>query len=162
MSPKVRFRRGLLKCLYSQYCHSEFLKKSADWYFGKTYLSFYCNLRKLKILHGQDIRTGKAFSGRAKAARSDRVSSFLYPICAIPYSSQQNRSLYRAPRSKAARCPLPGGCPHGCANGFAHPCGRPPGLSCKKTDNRQAVIRYQRGRAGIFAGCRQVMKKKSI
>ena len=49
MSPKVRFRRGLLKCLYSQYCHSEFLKKSADWYFGKTYLSFYCNLRKLKI-----------------------------------------------------------------------------------------------------------------
>ena len=50
MSPKVRFRRGLLKCLYSQYCHSEFLKKSADWYFGKTYLSFYCNLRKLKSI----------------------------------------------------------------------------------------------------------------
>ena len=32
----------------------------------------------------------------------------------------------------------------------------------KRADNRQAVIRYQRGRAGIFAGCRQVMKKKSI
>ena len=27
MSPKVWFRRGLLKCLYAQYCHSEFLKK---------------------------------------------------------------------------------------------------------------------------------------
>ena len=48
MSPKVRFRRGLLKCLYAQYCHSEFLKKSADWHFGQTQLFFYCSLRKLK------------------------------------------------------------------------------------------------------------------
>ncbi len=51
MSPKARFRRGLLKCLYSRYCHSEFLKKSADWYFGQTYLFFiavYGNARFLR------------------------------------------------------------------------------------------------------------------
>ena len=40
MSPQARFRRGLLKCLSSRYCHSEFLKKSADWYFEKTYQFF--------------------------------------------------------------------------------------------------------------------------
>ena len=50
MSPQARFRRGLLKCLSSRYCHSEFLKKSADWYFEKTYLSFQCSLRKLKSI----------------------------------------------------------------------------------------------------------------
>ena len=48
MSPQARFRRGLLKCLYSWHCHSRTLKKTADWYFGKTYSSFYCNSRKLK------------------------------------------------------------------------------------------------------------------
>ena len=147
VSDRVRYSGGLVQYAFSTGFHRHGDRN---------------RLRGQRILHGQDIRTGKAFSGRAKAARSDRVSSFPYPICAISYSSRQNRSLYRAPRSKAARCPLPGGCPHGCANGFAHPCSRPPGLSCKKTDNRQAVIRYQRGRAGIFAGCRQVMKKKSI
>ena len=51
MSPKARFRRGLLKCLYSRYFNSEFLKKSADWYFGQTYLFFiavYGNARFLR------------------------------------------------------------------------------------------------------------------
>ena len=28
MSPQARFRRGLLKCLYSWYCHSRTLKKN--------------------------------------------------------------------------------------------------------------------------------------
>ena len=50
MSPQARFRRGLLKCLYSWHCHSRTLKKTADWYFGKTYSSFYCNSRKLKYI----------------------------------------------------------------------------------------------------------------
>ena len=40
MSPKVRFRRCLLKCLCSRYCHTEFLKKLADWYFGQACLFF--------------------------------------------------------------------------------------------------------------------------
>ena len=48
-SPKVRFRRGLLKCLYFRHCHSKSLKISADWHFGKTCPFFQCNLRKLKF-----------------------------------------------------------------------------------------------------------------
>ena len=42
----------------------------------------------------------------------------------------------RTAHSKAVRCPLPVGCPHVCAGKIcrkpAHPCSRPPGLSCKK------------------------------
>mgnify|MGYP006994932712 CR=1 FL=1 len=48
MSPKVRFRRGLLKYLYLQNCHSIFFKKVADWYFGKLYSFWNYSLRKLK------------------------------------------------------------------------------------------------------------------
>ena len=33
----------------------------------------------------------------------------------------------------AARCPLPVGCPHVCTSKLIHPCGRPPGLSRKKS-----------------------------
>ena len=49
MSPKVRFRRGLLKCPWSQNCHSKFFKKSADWHCGQTYSFLNYSLRKLKI-----------------------------------------------------------------------------------------------------------------
>ena len=48
MSPKVRFRRGLLKCPSSGNCHSFYLKNRADWRFGWTYPFFNYSLRKLK------------------------------------------------------------------------------------------------------------------
>lgn len=48
MDSQVRFRRGLLRCLYSQECPSILLKKVADWYFGQTYSLFSYSLRKLK------------------------------------------------------------------------------------------------------------------
>ena len=55
MSPKVRFRRGLLKCPWSQNCHSEFFKKSADWHCGQTYSFLNYSLRKLKKAGIRDI-----------------------------------------------------------------------------------------------------------
>ena len=55
MSPKVRFRRGLLKCPWSQNCHSEFFKKSADWHCGQTYSFLNYSLRKLKKADIRDI-----------------------------------------------------------------------------------------------------------
>ena len=36
----ARFRRGLLKCLYSRCCHSKTLNKPTDWYSEKTYPFF--------------------------------------------------------------------------------------------------------------------------
>lgn len=48
MSSKVRFRRGLLKCLYFINCHSAISKNPADWHFGKMYSFWAYILRKLK------------------------------------------------------------------------------------------------------------------
>ena len=53
MSSKVRFRRvkalpaGLIKVPLFSGLPFWISQKSADWYFGKTYLSFHCSLRKL-------------------------------------------------------------------------------------------------------------------
>lgn len=55
MSPKVRFRRGLLKCLYFINCHSAISKNPADWHFGKMYSFWAYILRKLKKTDLRDI-----------------------------------------------------------------------------------------------------------
>lgn len=49
MSPRVRFRRGLLKCLCFINCHSAISKNATDWCFGKLYSFWNYILRKLKV-----------------------------------------------------------------------------------------------------------------
>ena len=95
MSPQARFRRGLLKCLYSWHCHSRTLKKTADWYFGKTYSSFYCNSRKLKsyiVVHNipsRDFINLRSFLYEKKAATNlptcfhDIITQFIYATIRI-------------------------------------------------------------------------------